>query len=276
MPALGADDDHDLAGGRRLDGPQRLLGLLVQQHAEAAPGAAGRPRRGCRPARPRPGTWPDATAWRPPAPSYAIGPAPSRRARRATASRTAPRPTARSRRHPPRSSSRPPASPRSPLGSACTTTSRGAAPARRSTELTSTSRWSLPLHRGDRTVPAAAAAVDEHDLLAGAAAGSRWRRAGPPARRRSDPAGHQPRRSGTHEHRRAHRTPGAQRWLKASRSRLKKPCCWPVTDADVRAVLAAERGQLAQQLLLLGVEPGRRHDLDVHDELAAARRRAGG
>ena len=36
------------------------------------------------------------------------------------------------------------------------------------------------------------------------------------------------------------------------------------------AVLAAQGGQLAQQLLLLGVQPGRRLHLDVHDELAAA------
>ena len=40
--------------------------------------------------------------------------------------------------------------------------------------------------------------------------------------------------------------------------------------AALRALLAAQRGQLAQQLLLLRVEPGRGLHVGVDDEVAAA------
>ena len=65
------------------------------------------------------------------------------------------------------------------------------------------------------------------------------------------------------------RVPPRQRPLKASRSREKNPC-WPGREPAGRRLLAAELGQLPEQLLLLGVELGRRLHGHVDDQVAAA------
>ena len=59
-----------------------------------------------------------------------------------------------------------------------------------------------------------------------------------------------------------------QRPLNASRTRENRPPC--ASRCGLGLVLAAQRGQLAQQLLLLGVQAGRRRDLDVHEQVAPA------
>ena len=125
-PALGADDEQEVAVGGQVDRGERR-----PSRTRAAPARRRRPR----PARPAPPSSPAprppaptavGPASRPPAPSSASGPAPSRRAGRPpSARRTAPPATAARASTPASVASSTASSPRSPLTSACASSTRG-------------------------------------------------------------------------------------------------------------------------------------------------------
>ena len=163
-------------------------------------------------------------------------------------------------------------SPRSPLGSACTTVKAGLGPlGAYDGRSTATANTRLPV---DATSPAAEvpAAVGQHDLLALAQASY-----GDGVVRlvtgHLDDRADRPPRPGT-----ATRWTGsdtAQPALKASRSRPNIDLCGRL-DLALGRLLATDRRELAQQLLLARVEAGRGVDGDVDDQVAttAAQARA--
>ena len=267
--ALGADDHHQGA----------VVGNLHRgQRRGRPPRGARRPRRLTRraphlarswpAARPR-GTTPGAPASRPRGPWPATGPATSRPVRPAR------RPPTGAAAHgtivatPISVSTSTASSPRSPLGSACTTVTDGLGRGHVPTTLGDLDRQARFPVAARRPVTDRAARRRSAPRPRRRGAGVRRPR-GAPRRPRPRPVARARRRPATRPSGPAATSARLSASLNASRIRPNTDLLAARREPAVGLLLAADRGQLAQQLLLAGVEPGRGLDHDRHDQVAAA------